>query len=217
MKNFINRYLQDSDFNHEVRRKLFHICTIAILPIIYIFLQKKQMIAIVLPISSLIIAIDFYRHKSSVINKIFQLCFSSVMRKKDFLEASWTGASSVAISAAITFVIFPKIIAICAFSILAVSDCLAALVGKKIISKEFFEKSVAGSTAFGVSALIILIICGLFTQQSLSYYFFGTFAVFVTTIIEARPSFFNLDDNFVIPLTFSVVMMFFGIVWGVNY
>ena len=123
----------------------------------------------------------------------------------------------MAIAAIIVFVVCPKSIAICAFSILAVSDCLASLVGKKVVSKEFFEKSTAGSIAFGVSALIILIICGILNHEIWSYYLFGIFAVFATTIIEARPSFFSVDDNLTIPLVFASIMMFFGMVWGLHY
>ena len=217
MKNLLNQWPKDDDFKNEIMRKLFHICTISIFPIIYIFLQKKQMLAIVLPIAILIIAADFYRHKIAFIDKIFHFCFGHILREKELEQNSWTGASFMAISAIITFTIFPKTIAICAFGILAISDCLAALVGKKMTSKEFFEKSVAGTTAFGVSAFIIMIICGLFTHQGFAYYFFGAFAVFVTTIIEARPSFFNLDDNLTIPLSFSSVMMFFAIIWDLNF
>ena len=217
MTNLINHYLQDANFKHEMRRKLFHICTISILPIIYIFFQKTQMIAIVLPIAILIIATDFYRHKITIINKIFHFCFRNILREKELKQNSWTGASFMAMSAIITFVIFPKIIAICAFGILAVSDSLAALIGNKVNSEKFFEKSVAGSIAFGISALMMMIICGVLTNQGLAYYFFGAFAVFTTTIIEARPSFFNFDDNLTIPLTFSIVMMFFAIIWDIHY
>jgi len=217
MKEILNHCLTDEKYNSEVKRKLFHIITILFLPIIYIFLSKQRMLMIVLPLSILIIATDFYRHKFSQIATVFNKVFGHVLRESELTQNSWTGASFMAIAAIIVFSICPKSIAICAFSILAVSDCLAALVGGKMTSKEFFEKSVAGSMAFGISALVILIICGLFTHQHLSYYFFGAFAVFATTIIEARPSFFSVDDNLTIPLVFATVMMFFGVVWNLQY
>jgi dolichol kinase len=217
MKDFFNHYLLDSEYKLEVQRKLFHILTILFLPLIYIFLNKKQMLALVIPISCLIIAADFYRHKSTKIQLIFSKAFGHILRKSELEQNSWTGAGYMAMAALIVFIICPKSIAICAFSILAVSDCLAALVGKKMTSKEFFEKSTAGSITFGVSAFLILIICGIFTHQSFAYYLFGVFAVFATTIIEARPSFFSIDDNLTIPLVFSTVMMFFGLVWNLHY
>jgi len=216
-KDFFIHCTQDPEYKHEVIRKLFHILTIAWLPILYIFLAKKTMLLIIFPIATIIIATDFYRHKIDIIGKVFHSFFSHILREEEFEENSWTGATFVALSAVITFSIFPKNIAICAFLILAVSDCLAALVGKKMTSKEFFEKSVAGSIAFGVSALTILIICGIFAGEGFAYYLFGTFAVFATTIIEARPSFLDLDDNLTIPLSFSTIMMFFALIWGLSY
>lgn len=216
MKDFIN-FAQDISYAQEVKRKLFHILFILTLPIIYSFLQKKQILLIIFPISVLIIAADFYRHRIPLVKTIFNHSFGNMLRSEELERNSWTGASFVAFSALITFSIFPKAIAVCAFSILAVSDCLAALVGKKMTSKEFFEKSLAGSIAFGVSAFIILIICGMLSDQKLYYYFFGILAVFATTIIEARPSFFKVDDNLTIPLVFACTMMLFAAIWGVGY
>lgn len=217
MREFFNHCVQDAEYKHEIQRKLFHILTIIILPLLYIFLSKKHILMLIFPLSLLIIAADFYRHRIPQIELIFNKAFGHILRETELAKKSWTGASYMAIAAIIVFTICPKAIAICAFSILAVSDCLAALVGKKMTSKEFFEKSVAGSIAFGVSAFIILIICGIFTHQHLGYYLFGAFAVFATTIIEARPSFFSVDDNLTIPLTFTTVMMFFGLVWDLHY
>ena len=217
MKNFINHCWQDADYKKEIQRKLFHIIIISLLPITYIFLNKEQILPIVIPLTVLIIVTDFSRHKISIINKIFHFVFGHILREKELKEGNFTGASFMSFSALIVFILCPKIIAICAFSILAVSDCLASLVGKKMTSKEFFEKSTAGSTVFGISALIILIICGIFSHQSWAYYFFGVLAVFATTIIEARPSFFNIDDNLTIPLVFSSIMIFFAIIWDLHY
>jgi dolichol kinase len=216
-KDFFAHCTQDPEYKHEVTRKLFHILTIAWLPILYIFLAKKTMLLIIFPIATIIIATDFYRHKIDIVGKVFHSAFGHILREEELEENSWTGATFMALSAVITFSIFPKNIAICAFLILAVSDCLAALVGKKMDSKEFFEKSVAGSIAFGISAFTILIVCGIFANEGIAYYFFGTFAVFATTIIEARPSFFDLDDNLTIPLSFSIIMMFFALVWSLNF
>jgi dolichol kinase len=217
IKNFFTHFTSDPEYKHEVIRKLFHILTIAWLPILYIFLAKKTMLFIIYPLAIIIIATDFYRHKIEIIGKIFHGIFFHILRESEIEENSWTGATFMALSAVVTFTIFPKNIAICAFFILAVSDCLAALVGKKMDSKEFFEKSVAGSIAFGISAFTILIICGIFANQHAAYYFFGTFAVFATTIIEARPSFFDLNDNLTIPISFSSIMMFFALIWDLHF
>lgn len=217
MKDFLNHCVTDPEYKREIQRKLFHILTILFLPLLYIFMSKKHMLMLIFPLSILIIAADFYRHRIPTIELIFSKAFGHILRETELVQNSWTGASFMAMAALIVFTVCPKSIAICAFSILAVSDCLAALVGKKMTSKEFFEKSTAGSITFGISAIVILIICGIFTHQHLGYYFFGAFAVFATTIIEARPSFFSVDDNLTIPVVFSTVMMFFGLVWNLHY
>lgn len=213
----ISTIIKSSELKQEIFRKLFHILTIMVLPVTYIFLTKHDMLKLVIPLSFLIIALDYYRHRIVFVGKIFNIIFGHILREKEMEQNSWTGAGYMAMSCLIVFTICPKIITIAAFSILAVSDCLAALVGKTMTSKEFFEKSTAGSIAFGVSAFLILIICGISTSQGFGYYLFGIFAVLATTIIEARPSFFEIDDNFTIPLMFSVIMTFFGWVWNLNY
>jgi dolichol kinase len=75
----------------------------------------------------------------------------------------------------------------------------------------------AGSSAFFVSALVILIICGISFDVGAWYYLFGIFAIFCVTILEARPSFVGIDDNFLIPIVFAVEMSFFDIVWNMSY
>ncbi len=209
--------IKSSDLKQEALRKLFHIITIMILPVTYIFLSKHDMLKIVVPLSFIILALDYYRHRIAIIGKIFHFIFGHILREKEMEQNGWTGAGYMAMSALIVFTICPKIITIAAFSILAVSDCLAALVGKTMTSKEFFEKSTAGSIAFGISAFLILIICGISTSQGFGYYLFGVFAVLATTIIEARPSFFEVDDNFTVPMMFATIMTFFGWVWNLNY
>ncbi|MFT6346613.1 MAG: dolichol kinase [Myxococcota bacterium] len=213
----LEKTCQEIDYKKEVARKTFHIFTILILPIAYIFLTKKIMLMVILPLSIFIVATDYLRHKSSFINKIFYIIFGRILREADLKKSGRTGASYTATAALLVFALCPKIIAICAFCILAISDGLAALVGKRISSKEFFEKSVAGSSAFGVSALLILTVCGILTNQEFGFYLFGVFAVFVVTILEARPSFLKVDDNFLIPVAFSTIMVLFGFVWNLSY
>jgi dolichol kinase len=94
---------------------------------------------------------------------------------------------------------------------------LASLVGRSIPSDPFFEKSFSGSLTFFISALTILFVCGGFFHVGLWFYFIGLFAVFCVTLLEARPSLFNLDDNFIIPVGFCVIMTFFDLVWNYSY
>jgi dolichol kinase len=197
-------------FKQEIYRKINHLL-IAILPISYFFLDKKILLYFLVPVCFFIIITDYYRHKFEIIAKIFNVIFVKILR--DHESKKLTGASYFAMAALLIFSFFPKEIAINAFLILAISDALAAIIGKKIKSRPFFEKSLAGSLAFGVSALFITTIVALIFSVNFIYYLFALPAIYATTLVEARPKLLNMDDNFTIPVTFSVVLLIFNMIW----
>ena len=207
MNKFLNH---DISIKEELLRKLNHLLII-ILPISYFFISKFLLLCVLIPVCSSIILIDYYRHKSQKIAKLFDSIFSKILREHE--RTKLCGATYFSIAAILIFSFFPKIIAINAFLILAISDSLAAILGKKIKSKPFFEKSLAGSIAFFASALIVVFITGLIFNEEILYYLFATIAIYATTIIEARPSLLRLDDNLTIPLTFSLILIIFNFIW----
>jgi dolichol kinase len=79
------------------------------------------------------------------------------MKKKKLLL---TGASWVLISAVLTVLIFPKVIAVIAFIILIISDISAALVGRKWGRTKLGKKSLEGTLAFIVSGLLVVAVVG---------------------------------------------------------
>ena len=107
MKTFLNHCLKDADYKREIQRKIFHILTILFLPLIYIFLSKKQMLLIVLPLSATILATDFYRHRIPQIGIIFNKVFGHILREEELKLNKWTGAGYMAIAAIIVFVVCP--------------------------------------------------------------------------------------------------------------
>jgi dolichol kinase len=203
-------------YQSEIHRKLFHMCLI-IAPVLYLFLSKTHFLMIILPICAVVIILDIGRGKYPLIKTIADKFFITIFRTHE-LDGKLCGVTYVAIAAAITFTFFSKVIALNAFTILAISDALASLIGRKYSNGEkFFEKSVIGSLTFFVSAFLILIIYGISFKEGFAYYLFGFLAVFATTVIEARPSLLKTDDNLTIPLTFSVVMFLFSLIWTYNY
>ena len=117
-------------------------------------------------------------------------------------------------STIISFKIFPKAIAVTGFVILVISDSLAAIIGKSIESKPFYEKSFAGSTAFFISAVSVVISLGIYFDVKFLFYFFGFLCALFVAILEARPSIFKIDDNFLIPTAFCLPMGFFNFMWN---
>jgi dolichol kinase len=204
------------NLKEEIKRKLFHILLI-IFPTIYCLLGKWQSLMIIAPITLIIVGVDYFRKKNFQLNKMVLQLFSPIMREHEKSSDKLCGLSFVLLAACINFAFFKKEIVVASFLILAISDSLAALVGKSIRSKPFFEKSLAGSAAFFASALLILIGCGIFFDEKAWFYIFGFFAVFCVTMFEARPSLIEIDDNFAIPVGFAVILTFFDLAWNYNY
>jgi dolichol kinase len=204
------------NFKHEVYRKSFHILLL-IFPITYCFLGKWPSLIIFASLTTLVVSLDYFRRKNPKINNLFVKAFGLILRDSEKTGEKFCGASYVGIAACIVFLLFKKEFAVTAFAILAISDALASLIGTRYPSRPFFEKSINGSLAFGLSAFIILIVSGLFFHQTAWYYFFGTFAVFCVTMFEARPSFVEIDDNFIIPVGFATIITFFDLVLNYNY
>jgi dolichol kinase len=204
------------NLSSEFRRKGLHLLLIAI-PLTYHFLGKWESVRIFAAVGLIVVCLDYARSKSQLVKKIFNGIFGAVLRKHETSGEKLTGASFVAIATCLNFSLFKAEIAVTGFLILVISDTLAALIGKGFISRPFFEKSLYGSLAFFISALIVLFACGNFYETGYWFYLFGIFAASCVTILEARPSFLNIDDNFVIPIGFSLIMTFFDLAWNYNY
>lgn len=200
----------------EFYRKSFHLL-ILIIPMTYHFLGKWESLRIFATATAIFVSVDYLRRRVPFIKKIFTKLFSSLLRDHESSGENLCGVSFVALAACVNFAVFKPEIAITAFLILALSDAAASLVGKGIMSRPFFEKSFAGSAAFFVSSVMILIACGVVFKMAAWFYIFGLFAVFCVTMLEARPSFFGIDDNFLIPIAFSTVVTFFDLAWNYSY
>ncbi len=74
--------------------------------------------------------------------KIFYKVFGFLLRKHeiDKEKKNLTGATYVLISALICALIFPKVIFVTAFTILIISDTMAALIGRKFGKHKIFKK-----------------------------------------------------------------------------
>ncbi|MBP7709746.1 MAG: hypothetical protein KA100_01580 [Rickettsiales bacterium] len=204
------------NLQHEFYRKCLHLLLLVI-PMTYSFLGKWQSVKIFAAVTLVVVTLDYLRRKSALIKKIFAQIFGSILREHELSGDKLCGASFVGLAACINFSLFKAEIAVTGFLILVISDTLAALVGKGIPSRPFFEKSLAGSSAFFISALVILVMCGVNFHAGYWFYLFGAFAVFCVTMFEARPSLLNIDDNFSIPLGFAVILTFFDLAWNYNY
>jgi dolichol kinase len=201
------------NLTNELKRKSLHFLLILV-PILFCIFGKKLSMIILIPSTCLIVWLDYMRFKNQKIHDIFTKFFANILRPHELEERKLCGASYVALSACLNFLIFPKEIAVTGFVILVISDSLAAIIGKSIISQPFYEKSFAGSVAFFISATAVLIGLGIYFDVKFLFYFFGFFCALFVTILEARPSIFKIDDNFLIPTAFCLPMAFFNFMWN---
>jgi len=151
------------------------------------------------------LGVDLLRHHHAPTAKIFYKAFGSLLRKHEHDETNkrLSGATHVLISASICVLIFPKLITITAFAILIISDSAAALVGRRFGRKKFLGKSIEGSAAFFLSALVVIAATPKISTSA-GEYLIAAFAAGVGTVIEALPV--NIDDNLSIPISIGAMM-----------
>ncbi len=201
----------DIPYKQEVMRKLIHLCSLSI-PIAYIFFSKKEALMVLLPLALLMVITDVVTKKIEPLHRIYSKIIGPILRKheKKNKKLSLNGASWVLISAVVTVLIFPKIIAVTAFTILIISDIAAALVGRKFGKTPLIDKSWEGTGAFIVSAIIVVAVLGTTLGAPASYFIIGAIAGVVGAFAEAASKLLKMDDNFSIPISVGFVM------WGLG-
>jgi len=194
-------------YKDELVRKLIHLFSLSI-PIIYYFISTESAVIILGILTFIALILDLARHFSPDIGKIFYKIFGFILRKHeiDTKQKNLNGATYVLISALIGVLIFPKLIFISAFTILIISDTMAALIGRKFGKRKFLSKSFEGTLTFFISACIVILFTpkiGRFSEE----YLIGFIGAFVGAIVE-NISFKLIDDNLSIPLSVGFAM------WG---
>lgn len=194
-------------YRDELVRKLIHLFSLSI-PIIYYFIPTRTSITILVFFTAFALVVDLGRYFSPAFAGIFYKVFGFLLRKHEFDEEkkNLTGATFVLISALVCALIFPKVIFVTAFTILIISDSLAALIGRKFGKKKFLRKSFLGTFSFFISASIVIFFTpkvGNFPQE----YIIGFIAAFIGAIAENISGGFA-DDNLSIPLSVGFTM------WG---
>ena len=193
------------DYKVELLRKSIHFCSLSI-PIIYYFITKELAIYLLVPLTVFAIVLDILRYFIPSISKLFYNVFGTMLRahEKNHDKKTLNGATFVLISALLVVLIFPKVIGITAFAILIIGDIFAALIGRRYGTHKFLKKSLEGTTAFFVTACIVILLTpkveGLFLE-----YLIGMIGAGVGAIAE-NLAYGYADDNLVIPLSIGITM-----------
>jgi dolichol kinase len=203
---------EEIPYSQEILRKLIHISSLAI-PIIYCFVTREIGLMILIPMTLFSILLDILMHRSLTVQKVMLPVFGKLMRPHELRQDKimLNGASYVLMSAVLCVFIFPKVIAITAFSILIVSDTAAALIGRKIGKNPFLDKSREGTLAFIVSAIAVVAVITLLNNAPLSLFIAGCIGSIAGGVVEAGSTRLKMDDNFSIPITVGGLMWIVGI------
>ncbi len=193
-------------YRDELIRKMIHLCSLSF-PIIYYFISRHDAILILTGFTIFSLTIELWRYLSPKAGEVFYRLFGFLLREHemDAKKKNLSGATYVFLSALLCALIFPKIIFLMAFPILIVSDTFAALIGRRFGKHKFLAKSLEGTLAFFVSAVIVV-----FVTPKIMYvpseYLFGILAAGLGAIAE-NISYGWADDNLTIPLTVG------GVIW----
>ena len=193
-------------YRDELVRKLIHLFSLSI-PVIYYFIPSTTSIKILASLTVFALIVDGGRFISKSFAKLFYKLFGFLLRKHelDNEKKNLTGATYVLLSALVCALIFPKVIFVTAFTILIISDTMAALIGRKFGKIKFLRKSLEGTLSFFISASIVILITPKVAGFPMEY-IIGVIAAFVGAIVE-NISYGIADDNLSVPVSVGLTML----------
>ena len=192
------------DYRSELVRKSIHLCSLSI-PVVYYFIPQRSALTILIPLAAAFLITDVARYYHAPTARWYYRWFGWLLRQHEQNVAArrLNGATNILLSAVICVAFFPKIITINAFAILIVSDTTSALIGRLFGKHPFLKKSLEGTLAFFLSALLVVAIAPK-VDYSLIEYALWIFGAAVGALIEAAIQ--RIDDNITVPLGISLVM-----------
>jgi len=202
MENISKEQYHTLPLKGEFYRKTIHLFSSSI-PIGYYFLSKEIVLSILLPLLFCMIVVEILKYKSEFVYNLYLKYFKFLLREHEFRRDKFriNGASWVLFADIFCLILFPKYIAISGMLLLSLADSSSAIIGRMYGKKRFApNRSYAGSFAFLITGVIIVMLSPKYVYQPMEYYL-GLIAVSVTTFADS----FNLpiDDNFAIPVIFS--------------
>ena len=189
----------------EIQRKTIHLGSAAF-PIVYWLTDNRTlMLQILIPLVVFAIVVESARQFSPVVEEFVQRWLGKIMRLEE--KRLFTGATYVVISALIMIAFFPSKIAIATLLFMSISDAAASLIGIRFGKVRFLGKSLAGSSAFLVSALAI---AAWIMPDRLVVGAVGAVVAMIAEALSLRWGPIKIDDNLAIPLSSGTVMLLMG-------
>lgn len=197
------------EYRHEVYRKGIHLSSLWIPALIYFggTIIASSLFALLM-IGELLLEYGNYKkwHWARV---LFTLPFAFALRNNERQHKHFTvtGGFYVLASSLMCTLFFSNVIAAIALTVMLISDTLAALVGKAIGQRKIYlEKTLEGTVAFFVSALVIMMMF----NPLYTFTYASVIACFAAVFMELFEHWFELDDNFSIPLIIGIILTIFA-------
>ena len=204
---------------NEVRRKLIHLSSVGV-PLIYWFVSQETMLALLIPATLFSLIIEVLRRRYKGFEAWFLSIFGPILRAHESRDSpKVNGATFVLVSATICVALFPKLIAITAFTVLIISDTASALYGRRFGTRKFYRKSLEGSLAFLVTAMMVVALYTWLGGAPWEFVVAGFVASLVATWVEAiSHGGSTIDDNLSIPSAFGATRWgALGIMWQMGF
>lgn len=200
----------DLNLKKEILRKAIHLSSLW-MPLIVWYVDKNLVILIFSVCFLLLGIIEILRAKSQYARNLFHKLFYKILRSHEKTKKSkhikLSGSFYVTLSTLIAVILFTKIIATTAITIMLISDTFAALAGKMYgRTKLNGNKTLEGSIAFFLSGILTIFAIGLLTAQDANYLMFSSICLIIATIIELFSKSLKIDDNLSIVLAFGLPM-----------
>lgn len=199
----------NKSFKKELARKLIHLSSLWIPALIY-FVQPSISIIVFSAIFVGDVILEYGNYKKwRWARRTFGLLFYRTLRNKELKRSQLqlSGGAYVMLAAIACTLLFPANVAVVALSIMLISDTCAALFGKAYGSRRLYKnKSIEGTAAFFVSALLIMVICNFILPVTYA----SILAALVATFAEMYEDKIEIDDNLSIPLFVGAVLSLLG-------
>jgi len=182
----------------EVYRKLTHLGALVIpCGYYYLGLSRATALTIMIPVTVAMIFIDIARLRGWKLWDILKPVISPIVRVHE-MKGDFTGAFYILISSTLVIALFPKPVAVASIAFIIVGDTAAALIGRKFGRHKFRTKSLEGSLAFLISAVLVA-----WLAPQLPFKI-GLIGAVIATVTEAVS--FKIDDNTSVPLISGLLM-----------
>ena len=185
----------------EVYRKFIHL-TSAFLAIILWYFGRDVLLPWLISAAVILPSLDYWRHNNTLLKRIYFSLFKIVTRPHEYKKI--TGASWVFMGAAFTAYIFNSNAAAIGMLVMSLADSAAALVGIPYGKTKLFKKSLEGSTAFFVTAFLII------TSFSGLSIWINIAAASGGTLVELFAN-RKFNDNLWVPFTVALILSLGGL------